>query len=59
MAKQRYTDGMTVRVTDINNNAREGILEILSTQVYVGFPEGDGVFMKHDDFFAEQKKLRG
>lgn len=56
--KVKYTDGMDIQAKDIGGTVRQGKLEILSTQVFVQFLDGSGVFLKHDDFFQEQKQLR-
>lgn len=57
MSKQTvWDDGQQVAVTDNNNKVRSGTLEILSSQVFIQFPEGDGVFMNHPDFKKDAKR---
>jgi hypothetical protein len=52
----RWDEGQVVTVPDNNGKVRSGTLEILSSQVFVQFPEGDGVFMTHTDFKKEAKR---
>jgi hypothetical protein len=56
--KTKYEDGQPVTVKDMKGGLRDGVLEILASQVFIQFPEGDGIFMTHKDFFHEQTKLR-
>jgi hypothetical protein len=56
--KTQYKDGQAVTVKDGKRGLRDGVLEILASQVFIQFPEGDGIFMTHKDFFHEQTKLR-
>jgi len=56
--KTQYKDGQAVTVKDMKGDLRDGTLEILASQVFIQFPEGDGLFMTHKDFFQEQTKLR-
>lgn len=56
MAKQKFNDGDTVNTADNNNRIRTRILEILSTQVFIGFPEGDCVFITIPEFFRSVQR---
>jgi hypothetical protein len=56
MKKQQWTDGVTVTVPDYKGKIRTGTLEILSSQVFILFPEGDGVFYHHSDFYKEVRR---
>jgi hypothetical protein len=51
--KIRWDDGQQVCVPDNRGKIRTGTLEILSSQVFVQFPEGDGVFLTHQEFKKE------
>ena len=51
-------DGARVKVPDIQGIVREGTLELLSTQVFIQFPEGDGVFLSIDEFKYQQKRIK-
>jgi hypothetical protein len=56
--KTKYEDGMTVTVKDNKGVLRDGTLQILASQVFIEFPQGDGIFMFHKEFFKEQDELR-
>jgi hypothetical protein len=43
MTRQKFNDGDTVKTAVINNRVRTGTLERHSSQVFIGFPEGDCV----------------
>jgi hypothetical protein len=51
--KIRWDDGQQVCVPDNRGKIRTGTLEILASQVFVQFPEGDGIFLTHQDFKKE------
>ena len=57
MNKQSWSTGDTVTIPDDNNKLRTGTLEILSTQMYIQFPEGDGVFYNQQDFYKAVQRM--
>lgn len=52
--QKRWDDGDTVTTQDNSGKTRQGILEILSTQVFIGFEDGSGIYQSHADFKKEQ-----
>jgi len=56
MNKQYWTTGDIVTIPDDNNKLRTGTLEILSSQMYIQFPEGDGVFYHQQDFYKAVRR---
>jgi hypothetical protein len=56
MTRQKFNDGDTVKTAVINNRVRTGTLERHSTQVFIGFPEGDCVFIRIPGFFRTVKR---